>query len=571
MSPKRLACVLAVLALASFTPAPADAAAPPDIILIMSDDMGYSDIGCYGSEIETPTLDGLAANGLRFTRFYNTARCCPTRACLLTGLYPHQSGVGHMMGNRNVEGYQGTITRKCVTIAEVVKPAGYATYMVGKWHVTPPANKDHWPLQRGFDRFYGTIHGAGSFYDPNTLTRDNTFISPCADPEYKPGTYYYTDAISHHATRFITEHAAKTPKKPFFMYVAYTAAHWPMHALEEDVAKYKGKYDAGYAAIRKARYEKMKRLGVIEPGWPLSPQAGDWDAVKDKAWEARCMEVYAAMIDRMDRGIARIVGALKKTGRLENTLLCFFQDNGGCAEGMGRGGQGKPRAEKPPLPPMGAGDLQTDMIPKKTRDGYPLRKGVGAMPGPADTYIGYGRSWANVSNTPFREYKHWVHEGGISTPLIVHWPARIPDKNVLRHTPAHLIDLMATCADVAGAAYPAEYKGETIKPKQGVSLVPVFEGKDLPSRALFWEHERNCAVRQGKWKLVGKGVLGPDGPREEKWELYDIDADRSELKNLAAQEPERVKAMSALFLEYAKRCDVLPLPGGKSKAKKKKK
>jgi arylsulfatase len=315
----------------------------------------------------------------------------------------------------------------------------------------------------------------------------------------------------------------------------------------------------------------MKRLGVIEPGWPLSPQAGDWDAVKDKAWEARCMEVYAAMIDRMDRGIARIVGALKKTGRLENTLLCFFQDNGGCAEGMGRGGQGKPRAEKPPLPPMGAGDLQTDMIPKKTRDGYPLRKGVGAMPGPADTYIGYGRSWANVSNTPFREYKHWVHEGGISTPLIVHWPARIPDKNVLRHTPAHLIDLMATCADVAGAAYPAEYKGETIKPKQGVSLVPVFEGKDLPSRALFWEHERNCAVRQGKWKLVGKGVLGPDGPREEKWELYDIDADRSELKNLAAQEPERVKAMSALFLEYAKRCDVLPLPGGKSKAKKKKK
>ncbi len=220
---------------------------------------------------------------------------------------------------------------------------------------------------------------------------------------------------------------------------------------------------------------------------------------------------------------------------------------------------------------MAADALQPDMIPKQTRDGYPVRQGMGVMPGPADTYIGYGRGWANVSNTPFREYKHWVHEGGIATPLVVHWPARVKAEGALRHTPAHLIDLMATCIDVAGARYPAEVQGEKIKPMQGVSLVPVIEGRDLPPRALFWEHERNCAVRQGKWKLVGKNVLGPDGPNEAKWELYDIDADRSELSDLAAKEPERVKAMSALFLEYAKRCDVLPLPGGKEKAAKKEK
>jgi arylsulfatase len=558
--------VLLPLLLAAALPAPAGAAPRPDIVLVLSDDMGYSDLGCYGSEIETPALDALAANGLRFTRFYNTARCCPTRASLLTGLHPHQAGVGHMMDDRGEEGYRGVLNRRCVTLAEALKPAGYAAYVAGKWHVTPPKNKDHWPLQRGFDRFYGTIHGAGSFYDPNTLTRDNDFISPYADPAYKPDRYFYTDAISDHAVRFIADHAAKTPDRPFFMYVANTAAHWPMHAPEEDVAKYKGRYDAGYAAVRAARFGKMKRLGVIEPGWPLSPQAEDWDAVKDKAWEARCMEVYAAMIDRMDRGIGRIVAQLKASGRLDNTLFLFLQDNGGCAEGMGRGGAGKPRADAPTLPPMAADALQPDMIPKQTRDGYPVRQGMGVMPGPADTYIGYGRGWANVSNTPFREYKHGIHEGGIATPLVVHWPAGVKDRGALRHAPAHLIDLMATFVDVSGAAYPAERAGERITPMEGTSLAPVFAGRDLPPRALFWEHERNGAVRQGTWKLVGKNVLGPDGPDEAKWELYDIDADRSELNDLAAKDPDRVKAMSALYLAYAKRCSVLPLPGGKEKA-----
>jgi len=544
----------------------------PNIILIMSDDMGYSDIGCYGSEINTPVLDKLAENGLRFTQFYNTARCCPTRASLMTGLYPHQAGVGHMMNDRGVDGYRGDLNRNCVTIAEALKPAGYSCYMSGKWHVTKKIkpsgdpDKHNWPRQRGYDRFYGTIHGAGSFYDPNTLTRDNTYISPAADPEYKPEVFFYTDAISDHAVRFIKEHKEDNP---FFIYVAYTAAHWPMHALPHDIAKYKGKYDAGFGPIRKARYEKMKKLGVIEDRWKLSPQAEQWEKVKNKPWEARNMEVYAAMVDNMDQGIDKIVDALKEKGRLDNTLICFFQDNGGCAEGMGRRGKGKQRDDKPGTP-MDPKAFQTGMIPKKTRDGWPMRMGEGVMAGPADTYIGYGRGWANVSNTPFKEYKHWVHEGGISTPLIVHWPAKIKDKGKLRHTPSHLIDMMATCVDVGGAKYPEEYKGRKIKPMEGKSLVPVFENDKLEERTIFWEHERNCAIRIGKWKLVGKGVLTADGVNEKKWELYDIETDRSELNNLASKEPGRVNEMSKKFLEYANRANVLPFGGKKKKPKKKK-
>jgi len=271
------------------------------------------------------------------------------------------------------------------------------------------------------------------------------------------------------------------------------------------------------------------------------------------------------MVDNMDQGIGTIVDELKRQNKLDNTLIFFLQDNGGCAEGMGRGGKGKPRADKPTLPPMGKDELQTGMIPRKTRDGYPVRMGEGVMAGPADTYIGYGRGWANVSNTPFREYKHWVHEGGISTPLIVHWPAGVKAKGELRHTPSHLIDIMATCVDVSGAAYPKTCKGRDIKPMEGVSLVPVFNDKPIQREALYWEHERNCAIRKGKWKLVGKGVLGPEGPNVIKWELYDIEADRSELNDLAQQQPDRVKELSDLFLKYCKRANVLPLKGGKKK------
>jgi len=559
---KRTLILLAIVTGVCCSRATAAAAAPrPNIILIMSDDMGISDIGCYGSEIETPVLDGLAADGLRFTQFYNTARCCPTRASLMTGLYPHQAGVGHMMNDRGVDGYRGNLGKQCVTIAEVLNSAGYATYMAGKWHVTKELTQEpelqfNWPCQRGYDRFYGTIHGAGSLWDPNTLTRDNRYVTPLNDPEYQPKeTWFYTDAISDNAARYIREHQGD---KPFFIYVAYTAAHWPMHARERDIAKYKGKYDNGYEPIRKARFERMKQLGIIRKDEQLSPQAGNWDAVKNKPWEARNMEVYAAMIDGMDQGIGRIVAELRRQNKLENTLIFFLQDNGGCAEGMGRGRGGKPRADKPTLPPMGKDELQTGMIPRQTRDGYPMRMGEGVMAGPADTYIGYGKGWANVSNTPFREYKHWVHEGGISTPLIVHWPAGVKGKGELRRTPSHLIDVMATCVDVSGATYPKMLQGHAIRPMEGLSLVPVFDNKPIEREAIYWEHERNCALRQGKWKIVGKNILGPGGPDAARWELYDIEADRAELNNLAPQHPERVKQMSDMFLAYCKRANVIP-------------
>jgi arylsulfatase len=529
----------------------------PNIIIMMSDDMGYSDIGCYGSEIETPNLDKMATGGLRFTQFYNTARCCPTRASLLTGLYPHQAGVGWMMTDNGVDGYRGNLNKNCMTIAEVLRTAGYRTYMSGKWHVTrhidPNGPKHNWPLQRGFDRFYGTIHGAGSFFDPNTLTRDNTMISPYADPEYKPEQYYYTDAISDHAVRFINEN---TKDKPFFMYVAYTAAHWPMHALDRDIEKYKGKYDSGYAATRKARFERMKKLGVIKPDAKFSPPPGsaNWGNVKNREWEIRNMEVYAAMIDNMDQGIGRIVGALKANGQLDNTLVMFLQDNGGCAEGLGRGSRGKwkSRPDKAPLAAMDLKALQPNMIPKQTRDGFPVIQGPGIMPGPADTYIAYGQAWANVSNTPFREYKHWVHEGGISTPLIAHWPNQIKRHDELEHQPGHLVDLMATCVDISGAKYPAEFKKQKIKPMEGRSLAPSFGGKQIERDAIYWEHEGNRAVRVGPWKLVAKGARS-------KWELYNVETDRSELNNVAEKRPERVEQLTAKWQTYAERANVLPL------------
>lgn len=536
----------------------------PNIIVIMADDMGWSDLGCFGSEIATPNLDALATGGVRFTQFYNTGRCCPTRASLLTGLYPHQAGIGHMMEDQGLDGYRGDLNRQCMTIAEVLKTAGYRNYMVGKWHVTKKVNprqeqeKANWPLQRGFDRFYGTIHGAGSFFDPNSLTRDNTLISPYADPEYQPETFYYTDAINDHAARFAGEHGERHAGQPFFMYVALTAPHWPMHAKPADIAKYRGKYDAGYDAIRAARLARQKELGLIDPRWEPAPQdGGRWQDVSDREFETRCMEVYAAMIDCLDQGIGRMIAELKRTNQYDNTLIMFLQDNGGCAEGMGRREDHdvpRLRANSPTLPPLAADFLQTRMIPTQTRDGFPMRQGYGVLPGAADTYHGYGRAWANVSNTPFREYKHWVHEGGISSPLIAHWPVGIPGarENVLESQPAHLIDLMATCVDVAGADYPSEYAGNAILPLEGVSLVPAFAGDALArSEPIFWEHEGNRAVRSGKWKLVAKGPKG-------SWELYDMEADRTETHNLANEQPQRLAELVRQWESWADQTGVLP-------------
>lgn len=533
-------------------------AAPPNIIIILSDDMGYSDLGCYGGEIKTPNLDALATGGIRFTQFYNTARCCPTRASLLTGLHPHQAGVGHMTVDHGHEGYRGQLNHRCATIAEVLKPAGYRTYMCGKWHVArdtkPDGDKSVWPLQRGFEKFYGTVAGGGNFYDPTTLCRQNTFITPQNDPEYQPAQFYYTEAITDNAVRFLQQHAQESPGKPFFLYLAYTAAHWPMHAPERDIAKYRGQYDAGYAAARAARFERMKALGLVAKNAMLPPGAEDWAGVKDKAWEARCMEVYAAMVDNMDQGIGKVTEQLKNDGRLENTLIFYLQDNGGCAENMGRTANGPAPAD---LKPMTPDQLQPKIWPPmQTRDGRWVRTGPGVMPGPADTYVAYGRGWANVSNTPFREYKHWTHEGGISTPLIAHWPAGIASerRGKLEPQPGQLVDLMATCVDVSGATYPAERGGQKIQPQEGASLRPAFAGGALArSGPLVWEHEGNRAIRDGKWKLVAK--------ENKPWELYDLEVDRIESRDLSAENAGRVKTMAAAWDAWAARANVLPLGG----------
>lgn len=518
----------------------------PNIVLIMADDLGYSDIGCYGGEINTPNINRLAENGLRFTQFYNTARCCPTRASLLTGLYQHQTGVGHMMSDRGFDGYRGDLNKRCVTVATVLRQGGYSTYMAGKWHVTRYSGLWHgdldlssnhnWPLQRGFDRFYGTIAGVGQFYNPVTLTRDNTFIEPEKD-------YYYTDAISDNAVKFINEHTVTKKDKPFFCYVAYTAPHWPIHALPEDIAKYKGRYDAGWDAIRAERYKRMVELGVIKPGWNLSERDGQvarWEDAKYKHWHKAVMEAYAAMVDRMDQGIGRIIETLKNTGQLENTLLIFLSDNGGCAEG---GDYFETEGRKSGLA----------RVPNKTRDGRDIEFGHYArvMPGPDDTFQEYGRPWSNVSNTPFREHKHWVHEGGISTPFIAHWPKVIKQKGKLTEQVGHVIDIMATCCDVAGAKYPSSYQSREIPPLEGKSLLPIFEGKKRAGhKAIFWEHEGNSAVRKGKWKLVRK--FGGD------WELYDIEKDRTELKNAAGNNADIAKELMLLYDRWAKRCGVQP-------------
>ncbi|MSU48945.1 MAG: arylsulfatase [Opitutus sp.] len=537
------------------------AAGKPNVIIILADDVGYSDLGCMGSEIATPNLDALASGGLRFTQFYNTARCCPTRASLLTGLYPHQAGIGHMMDDKGSDAYRGDLNRRSVTLAEALKPAGYRNYAVGKWHVTPGAtaaqltNRKNWPTQRGFDRYYGTIHGAGSFWDPSSLVRDNKIVTPVSDPDYRPEEYYYTDALSDHASRFIREHARDHAGTPFLLYVAYTAAHWPMHARESDIAKYKGRYDVGYAAIRAARWEKQKKLGVADAKWGIAPLAGEWEKVANKEFEARCMEVYAAMLDSMDQGIGRIVAELKAAGQFDNTLICYLQDNGGNAETNGRAGAFIPRAAQPSLPPMAKDAQQFGSKPDQTRDGWPVRQGYGVLPGPADTFIAYGGAWGNVSNTPFREYKHWVHEGGISTPLIAHWPAGIlaARRGRLEAQPGHLIDLMATCVDLAGATYPENFHGERITPLEGVSLRPAFAGKSLRRvRPIFWEHEGNRAIRIGEWKLVSKHPGG--------WELFDVEADRSESTDLATRHPARVKDMAAQWETWATRVGVRPWP-----------
>jgi len=462
--------------------------------------------------------------------------------------------------NYKEPGYVDDLSKNAVTIAEVLKKAGYSTYMTGKWHLakdmTEKGDRSNWPMQRGFDRYFGTLNGSGSYYDPGTLISNNTFIPPGKN-------FYYTNAISDTTVKFIRQHPAG---KPFFFYVAYTAAHWPLHAPESEVAKYKGAYDIGWDSIRARRFRKLRELGIISRNCVLTERSVTipaWEKETMKDWQVRRMEVYAAMIDIMDQGIGRIISALEEKGELENTVIFYMQDNGGCAEPQG--------TEKPAIPltdeqkilkPFPYEAVSSEKKTTYTRDGLYVRSGRGVMAGPADTWVAYGEEWANVSNTPYREYKQWVHEGGIASPLIVSWPARVKPMGTLNRQLSHLIDIMPTCLEIAGVKYPSELAGKKIIPPEGVSLVQALNGKKISREFMFWEHSANRAIRIGDWKLVAKVKTQKKFiPADENaWELYDLKNDPSETRNLASKYPEKVKMMSEKWEKEAFRLKAKPWP-----------
>lgn len=502
------------------------AAAKPNIVVILVDDMGFSDLGCYGSEIPTPNLDALAANGLKFTQFYNTGRCCPTRASLLTGLYPHQAGVGHMTEDNGLPGYRGHLNDQCVTIAEVLKPAGYFTALSGKWHVGQ--NHGVTPWGRGFDRSLSAA--SGGFYLPDspraTLFLNGTELAK--DDPRLPKAWYSTDLWTTFGLKFVDEALAE--KKPFYLHLCHNAPHFPLQAPAEEIAKFRGTYKTGWGAIRDARYARQLKLGLIDKTWAKSPRPEEvslWSSLSADEQERfdHLMATYAAVVAHMDKAVGDLVNGLRQRGVLDNTMILFMSDNGGNAE---------------------AG---------------PTGKTVGT-PSQADSDWFCGMSWAFVENTPFRLFKHFNHEGGIATPLIAHWPAGIAAKGEWRTQPAHLIDIMATCVEVGGASYPAVFNGKPVTPLEGKSLTGAFAGKAIERDALFWEHEGNAAVRAGDWKLVRQKRGGA-------WELYDMKADRTELHDLAAAQPDKAKALAAQWEAWALRAHVTPYPDAKKGKKNK--
>lgn len=506
----------------------------------MADDMGFSDIGCYGSEIRTPNIDALADAGARFRQFYNTGRCCPTRASLVTGLYPHAAGMGWQTRRADPvrPGYAGELRPDTPTIAETLRNAGYGTYMAGKWHLTGFDSIDRgpngsWPTQRGFDKFFGTIQGGGSFYRPPSLSRGLERLDDNEDT-WRGGEFYYTREISDAAVDYIRSHDRERDDDPMFLYVAYTAPHWPMHAPEEDIAEYDGRYDRGYRALRAERFARQLELGVVPDNSALAAaesKAPSWDVLGERQRQrlSRLMETYAAMVTILDEGVGEIIGALDDAGELDQTLVLFLSDNGGCAEGGWTGGfwkdfLGRPYGRDPQT-------IGTDL-----------------------SFPAYGGAWANASNTPFREYKHYVHEGGIATPLVVHWPEGIDESLVggWVDTPAHVIDVAATAIALADTDHPVSFGGSTSRPLAGENLAPLLNGEAFPERRLFWEHEGNRAVRDGDWKLVARGARGA-------WELYDLANDRGETNDLSDQRPDVVEALGDAWQMWARENDVLPL------------
>lgn len=500
----------------------------PNIVVLFADDMGFSDVGCYGSEIDTPNINRLAANGLRYTHFYNTGRCCPSRASILTGLYSHQADIGHMAGDLGVKGYRDRISFNAVTLAEVLGSAGYHTIMTGKWHLG--WRDEGCPTARGFERFYGTRGYIDSYYTivPRTeVYLGEEMVLPVGDHpvnHLRPDQEWYTtDVFTDYALHFIDQ-VNKTDDRPYFLYLAYNAPHFPLHAKIEDVDKYRGKYRDGWARFRKQRYNQLVKLGVLEEGWALSPlDVPEWDTLTDKQRDDMDfkMALFAAIVDRLDQNIGRVIDHIEASGELENTLIVFLSDNGGTKETGLFGIKGK----------------------ENTVKNYDTWAKVGGWTS------SYGQGWANLSNTPFRRYKRENHEGGISAPCVVHWPDGIAARNELRHQPAHLIDLMPTFVEVAGAVYPTEFKGNQIQPMPGQSLVRSFNSDEINQRTLYWEHEGNRAIRDGDWKLVGS--------RNQPWELYQIANDRTELNNVIDEHPDVAMSLQSRWDRWANDINVL--------------
>ena len=484
----------------------------PNIIIILADDMGYSDLGCTGSEIRTPYLDQLAREGVLFTHCYNTSRCCPSRASLLTGLYQHRAGVGHMSQDRGFPAYQGHLNQQCVTIAEVLREKGYRTVMSGKWHVGD--QRAYWPDRRGFDRFFGIPEGGGLYFYPSEfinrpIYRNGELVTP------NPETFYSTDNFTDEAIQFIRE--ADAEKKPFFLYLAYIAPHFPLQAWPEDIAKYQGKYDAGYEAIHTQRFRRQQNLGVVSEATKLSPaDFPNWSSLADPAAEARKMEIYAAQVDRLDQNIGRLREALRSMNALDNTIIMFLSDNGASSEEVNRGSSDP--------------------------------KAVGTK----DSFVSYGKHWANVSNTPYRLYKSMTHEGGTITPLIVHWPAGIAKPNQLVHQPVHINDIMPTCLELAGVDYPKQYKGREILSLDGKSFLSTLNGGNFSHEQLFWEHEGNQAVREKDMKLVRQ--------HNQAWELYDLATDPTELNDLSDTKIQTAQRMQEQYQRWMKRQGVQAWP-----------
>lgn len=490
----------------------------PNIILVMVDDMGYSDLGAYGSEINTPNIDKLAFEGIRLKEFYNNSICAPTRASLITGQYPHKAGVGYFDIDLGLPPYQGFLNKESLTFGEVLKTAGYRTYLSGKWHVGK--DKSVWPTQRGFDQFYGILGGGANYFDaediplgkpyPVSLIENNQQIHP------KPDSYYFTDEVTNHAIKFVSEPANQ--EKPFFLYLAYTAPHWPLQALPEDIAKYKGKYDAGWDALRKNRLAKLKSLGILDEKQTVAEkdtEIPDWDNLtydEKQLWKAK-MEVYAAMLDRVDQGIGKLISTLKELKQDENTLIVFISDNGAPAEDVAHWGD------------------------KVGKNSGPV--------GTSGSFESQGKNWSFLSNTPFRSFKSFAFEGGISSPFIAWFPKKIKSGTINRGT-THLIDLAPTFYELADAKYPDTFNGLKTNPLPGKSLTNLlFENKELSrEEGIFWERAGNRAVRKGKWKLVS---IYPSY----QWQLFDIEKDRGETQNVAAKNPLVVDALSNDYFKWA--------------------